>query len=163
MRYNKIMGTIVYFNSLIQPKEETGIIPIFMIGIILIILIPLIILTVGIISSIKNTTLTLTEKEIIIKSTFYGRKIPLENIMIDGIKGISLDENTEYNVSIRTNGISIPQYKSGWMRLKNGEKALIFITDKNNVVLIPTEDYSILFSMNNIDEFIKKIKEVVRK
>ncbi|MDR1837774.1 MAG: PH domain-containing protein [Treponema sp.] len=124
----------------------------------LVIIIPLVILTFGIISSIKNTTLTLTEKELIIKSALYGRKIPLENIMVDGIKGISLDENTDYNLSIRTNGTALPQFKSGWFRLKNREKALVFVTDKNNVVLIPTKDYLLLFSMNNIDEFINKIK-----
>jgi hypothetical protein len=152
------MDTILYVNSLIQPKEGTGFISILMVGLMLVIIIPLIILTFGIISSIKNTTLTLTEKEIVIKSAFYGRKIPLENIMIDGIKRISLDENTDYNMAIRTNGTALPQFKSGWFRLKNREKALVFITDKNNVVLIPTKDYLLLFSMDNIDEFIKKIK-----
>jgi hypothetical protein len=154
------MDNILYFNTLIQPKEGVGFISILMIGIMLIIIIPLIILTFGIINSMKNTTINLSENELIIKSMFYGRKIPLENIIINGIKKINLEENTEYNISIRTNGISIPGFKSGWMRLKNGEKALTFITDKNNVVLIPTKDYLLLFSMNNIDEFINKIKEI---
>jgi len=156
------MDTILYVNSLIQPKEGTGFVPILMIGLMLVIIIPLIILTFGIISSIKNTTLTLTEKEIVIKSAFYGRKIPLENIMIDGIKRVSLDENTDYNMAIRTNGTALPQFKSGWFRLKNREKALVFITDKNNVALIPTKDYLLLFSMDNIDEFINKIKTLKR-
>jgi hypothetical protein len=162
MVFNQNMDTIVYINSLIQPKEGTGFIPIFMVGLILVIVIPLIILSVGIIGSMKNTTLTLTESEVIIKSAFYGRKIPLENIMVDGIKKISLDEDTEYSLSIRTNGTALPQFKSGWFRLKNREKALIFITDKNNVVLIPTKDYLLLFSMNNIDEFISKINALKR-
>ena len=156
------MDTVLYINSLIQPKEGTGFIPIIMVVLMLVIIIPLIILTFGILSSIKNTTLTLTEKELIIKSTFYGRKIPLENIMIDGIKGISLDEDTDYDLSIRTNGTAIPQFKSGWFRLKNREKALVFITDKDSVALIPTKDYVLLFSMDNIDEFINKIKALKR-
>ena len=156
------MDTVVYINSLIQPKGGTGFVPIFMIALILVITIPLIILTFGIMSSIKNTTLTLTEKELIIKSTFYGRKIPLENIMIDEIKAISLDGDTDYNLSIRTNGTALPQFKSGWFRLKDREKALVFITDKNSVVLIPTKDYLLLFSMDNIDEFINKINALKR-
>ena len=156
------MDNILYLNTLIQPKEGIGFISILMIGIMLIIIIPLIILTFGIISSMRNTTISLTENELIIKSMFYGRKIPLENIMINGIKKINLEEDTEYNISIRTNGTSIPGFKSGWMRLKNGEKALTFITDKNNVVLIPVKDYLLLFSMDNIDDFINKIKEIMR-
>ena len=156
------MDTIVYINSLIQPKGGTGFLPILMVGLMLVIIIPLSILTFGIISSMKNTTLTLTEKELIIKSAFYGRKISLENIMIDGIKAISLDEDTEYNLSFRTNGTALPQFKSGWFRLKDREKALVFITDKNSVVLIPTKDYLLLFSMDNIDEFIDRIKALRR-
>jgi hypothetical protein len=157
------MDTVVYINSLIQPKEGTGIVPIIVVVLMLVIIIPLIILTIGIMSSIKNTTLTLTEKELIIKSAFYGRKIPLENIIIDGIKEISLDEDTEYNLSFRTNGTALPQFKSGWFRLKDREKALVFITDKNSVVLIPTKDYLLLFSMDNIDEFINKIKQIAKR
>jgi len=152
------MDTIVYINSLIQPKGGTGYVPIFTVVLILVIAIPLTILTIGIMSSLKNTTLTLTEKELVIKSAFYGRKIPLENIMIDGIKAISLDEATNYDLAMRTNGTALPQFKSGWFRLKDREKALVFITDKDSVVLIPTKDYLLLFSMDNIDDFINKIK-----
>ena len=82
----------------------------------------------------------------------------MDNIIINGIREISLDENTDYNLSRRINGTALPQFKSGWFRLKNHEKALVFITDKNSVVLIPTKDYLLLFSMDNIDGFINKIK-----
>jgi hypothetical protein len=61
------MDNIVYFNTLIQPKEGIGFISILMIGIMLIIIIPLIILTFGIINSMKNTTINLSENELIIK------------------------------------------------------------------------------------------------
>jgi hypothetical protein len=56
----------------------------------------------------------------------------------------------------------LPQFKSGWFRLKDRERALVFITDKDSVVLIPTKDYLLLFSMDNIDEFINKIKALKR-
>jgi hypothetical protein len=127
----------------------------------------LIILAIGLMAlfpvmfySMKHTTLSLTDKEIIINSMMYGKKIPLENVLIDEIKKINMDEDKEYNLSIRTNGISLPNYKSGWMRLNNGKKALVYITEKNNVVLIPTKDYFVLFSMENIETFIEKIKEL---
>ncbi|MDR2797510.1 MAG: hypothetical protein LBB80_04135 [Treponema sp.] len=55
-------------------------------------------------------------------------------------------------MSIRTNGISFPHFKSGWIKLRNGEKALTFITDKTNVVLIPRKDYLLLFTMDKIDD-----------
>jgi hypothetical protein len=48
------------------------------------------------------------------------------------------------------------------MRLKNKKIALVFITDKSNIVLIPTKEYLLLFSMDNINEFVEKIKGLKR-
>jgi hypothetical protein len=153
------MENILFFETIIQPRGNNIVATMFML-ILIIISIGLMALFPAIFYSMKNTTLSLTNKEIIIKTVMYGKKIPLENILINEIKKINLNEDNEYTISIRTNGISLPNFKSGWMRLKNGEKALVYITDKNNVVLIPVKEYLILFSMENIEEFIKKIKEV---
>jgi hypothetical protein len=149
------MDNAVYFNTLIQPKDGLFFIAITLIGIVLVLAVLFALIIFGI---PKGTALTLTENELIIKSPFYGRKIPIENIIIDGIKPVNLNENQEYAISLKTNGIGMPGLQAGWMRLKNGERALTFVTDKNNVVLIPTKEYLLLFSMNNIDEFIAKVK-----
>ena len=153
------MDNIIYYDSMIVPKGGLLSAPIVLTIISFIsIIILLIVLSVGLINAIKDTSLTLTEKELIIKSPFYGRKIPLENITLSGIRAIDLNENRDYSISRRTNGTSLPNVTLGWMRLRNREKALVFITDKSRVVLIPTKNYLVLFSLNNIDEFINKIK-----
>jgi len=153
------MDNIIYYDSMIVPKGGLLSAPIVLTIISFIsIIILLIVLSVGLINAIKDTSLTLTEKELIIKSPFYGRKIPLENITLSGIRAIDLNENRDYSISRRTNGTSLPNVTLGWMRLRNREKALVFITDKSRVLLIPTKDYLVLFSLNNIDEFINKIK-----
>jgi hypothetical protein len=126
------------------------------------VIILLIVLVFGIIYSLKNTSLSLTDKELIIKTMFYGRKIPLENVMVDEIRTINLNEEPEYNITVRLNGTGLPNVKLGWMRLKNGMKALACVTDKENVALIPIKDYVILFSMSHINEFIDNIKHVTR-
>jgi len=107
---------------------------------------------------IKNTSISIKDNEVVINSFLYGRKIPIENIMINEIKTINLNKDEEYDISVRTNGTSLPNYKSGWMKLKNGKKALVYLTNKNRVLLMPTKDFVILFSMEKTDEFINKIK-----
>jgi len=155
------MDKILYYNSMIEPKGGVLSAPVIvMLAIFLVLVIFMIILTFGLIDSIKNSTITLTNKELIIKSIFYGRKIPMENILIHDVKAINLYENQEYAVTYRTNGIRLPNISLGWMRLKSGQKALAFVTDKSNAVLIPTKDFVILFSMNNIEEFIGKITTI---
>jgi hypothetical protein len=153
------MGNILFFETIIQPKGN-NIGSVILMVIVIIISIGLMALFPAIFYLMKNTTLSLTDNEIIIKAALYGKRIPLESITIDAIKKINMNEDNGYNISIRTNGIGLPNFKSGWMRLKNGEKALVYITDKSNVVLIPTKEYLILFSMENIEDFIRRIKEV---
>jgi hypothetical protein len=44
--------------------------------------------------------------------------------------------------------------------LKNGEKALVFVTDPSRVVRIPTTDgYSVLMSVAAPDEFIRVCRD----
>ena len=155
------MENVLYINSLISPKGGVFSAPVILLLVAfhsLIIL--LFVLSYGMIGSIKNSTLSLTNNEIIIKSVLYGRKIPMENILIDEVKTINLDENPEYNISLRTNGIRIPNVTLGWMRLNNRQKALVFVTDRTSVILIPTKDFVVLFSMDKTEEFIKEIRNL---
>ena len=153
------MDRVLYVNSMIEPKGGVfNASVIFTIVLFIAVIILLLVLGIGLVSSIKNTVLTLTNKELIIKSMIYGRRIPIENILLNEIKTLDLNENPEYHVSRRTNGMSLPNISLGWVRLKNRQKALVFLTDKSNVVLIPTKDYVILFSMTNAGEFISKIR-----
>jgi hypothetical protein len=124
------------------------------------IIIFMIALIFGLISSLKNTSLSLTDSELIIKTMFYGRSIPLTQIMVDEIRAINLNDEPDYDISFRLNGTGLPNVKLGWMRLKNGMKSLACVTDKENVALIPTKDYVILFSMSHINEFLERIKKV---
>jgi hypothetical protein len=152
------MENTVFWETIIQPKGNIYIFPIVMIIFMIIMTLGIIGLMVGVISTSKNTSISIKNNEIIINSFMYGRKIPIENIFVNEIKRINLNDS-EYNIRIRTNGISLPYLKCGWMRLKNQQKALVYITDKENVLLMPTKDFVVLFSMEKIDEFINKLKE----
>jgi hypothetical protein len=45
------------------------------------------------------------------------------------------------------------------MILNNGNKALVYLTDKTNVVLIPTNDYDVLISTNDFAGIIKELNK----
>jgi hypothetical protein len=157
------MDNVIYINTMTEPKGGAYSAPLIITIIFIVaVMILLIVLMFGVINSLKNTSLSLTDKELIIKTMFYGRKIPLTHIMIDEIRAINLNEEPEYNITVRLNGTGLPNAKLGWMRLKNGMKALACVTDTENVALIPTKDYVILFSMSHVNEFIDNIKYVTR-
>ena len=138
------MENIVYTHSIIAPKTGGFVLP-------AVILLLLVFLLIGIMFSMRNTTITVTDKNLIIKSLFYGRTVPLEKINVNGLRLLNLNHDSEYNVKFRSNGIGLPGFYAGWMRLNNGNRSLVFLTDRTSVVLIPTAGYDILFSTNDFN------------
>ena len=68
--------------------------------------------------------------------------------------------DSELKPARRTNGIGLPGYSEGWFKLANGERALLFVSDKVNVVYIPTrEGYSVLLSTANHEEFLESLNK----
>jgi hypothetical protein len=166
MNYNKnyiggiIMENITFFEVILQPKGNVFAFPIIMIIFVFIVMLVITWLMVGTIFTTKNTSISIKDGEVIINSFLYGRKILINNILTNEIKTINLKQDEEYRISAKTNGISLPNYKSGWMRLKNGKRALVFLTNEEKVLLMPTKDFIILFSMEKAEEFINKIKGI---
>lgn len=55
----------------------------------------------------------------------------------------------------RTMGTALGDYSAGWFRLRSGEKALLYLTDRRRVVYIPTLDgYSLLLSQSEPRRFL---------
>ena len=131
------MDNVIFFEIITQPKILLNIISFIII---------LLVIFIGIIFVIKNTSISINEKYIIIKSFPYGKIISMNDVILNETKEINLKQIKDFNVRIRTKGISIPNFLSGWMRLYNGQKALVYLTNREKALLIPTNDFIILFS-----------------
>ena len=102
----------------------------------------------------RHLKFTINDEGLRISPGLYGRFIPKGDIDIEGIRVMNLDVDTEYQLKGRTNGAGLPGFASGWFKLANKEKALVFVTDRNRVVYIPTnKDYSVLLSVQEAEEF----------
>ena len=109
--------------------------------------------------SARNNKFEVSDQGLRIKGGIYGRFIPKEAIAGKNIKIIDLNAYPEYKPRIRTNGIGLPGYSEGWFKLKNSEKALLFVTDRSSVVYIPTkQDYSVLLSVSDSEEFCRSME-----
>jgi hypothetical protein len=97
---------------------------------------------------------TINDEGLRLHPGLYGRFIPREDIDTEGVRVMNLNVDTEYQPKWRTNGAGLPGFASGWFKLANKEKALVFLTDRNRVVYIPTNrDYSVLLSVREAEEF----------
>ncbi|MCE1246208.1 MAG: PH domain-containing protein [Firmicutes bacterium] len=111
--------------------------------------------------SMKNCRFEVNNQGLQVRGDMYSRLIPYKSIKMDGIKMLDLScgRDSEYQPSFRTNGAALPGYLSGWYRLKNKEKALLFVSDKTKVIYIPTgEGFSVLLSPDEPQAFLDALK-----
>ena len=109
--------------------------------------------------SSRHTRFEVSADGLRIIGTIYGRRIPAASILLDGVRSVDLTRDRDYQTTWRTNGAGLPGYKAGWFRLRNGEKALAFLTHRQRVVYIPTHDgYAVLLSVPEPHEFIQALE-----
>ena len=95
-----------------------------------------------------------------IRGGIYGRTIPLADLAADEAKVVDLAQERDLQLRVRTNGVGLPGYQAGWFRLRNGRKALAFVTDRQSAVQVPTRaGYVLLLSVTEPDEFVRALRQ----
>ena len=90
---------------------------------------------------------------------FWARSIPIQSLQLKRAAILNLDKSLDYVPHRRTFGTGLPGYASGWFRLRNGEKSLLYLTRRNSVVYIPTSlGYSLLLSADRPKEFLATLQ-----
>ena len=95
-----------------------------------------------------------------LRGDLYGRLIPARELRRDEIARVDLSARPELAPRWRTMGTGLPGFQSGWFRLRNGEKALLYLTDRSRAVYVPTTaGYSVLLSPRDPDAFVTALRE----
>ena len=94
-----------------------------------------------------------------LRGDLWGRSIPLNQLDIAAATRIDLASSPELTPTRRTMGTGLPGYQSGWFRLRNGEQALLYLTDRTRAVYVPTRaGYSLLLSPAEPDRFVAALR-----
>lgn len=94
-----------------------------------------------------------------LRGDLYGRLIPADQLKTDLAARVSVSAGSDLMPVRRTLGTGLPGYRSGWFRLRNGEKALLYLTDSSRAVYLPTTaGYGVLLSPANPDEFVAALR-----
>ncbi len=110
--------------------------------------------------SSRNSRVEIESDRIKLVGDFWGREIPFTLLNVSGARILDLTGNTEYSPKRRTFGTGLPGYASGWFRLRSGEKALVYLTKRRDVVYVPTSDgYSLLLSVEEPERFIATLQQ----
>ena len=109
--------------------------------------------------SARNARFEVTPTGLRLVGDLWGRTVAWEAIDVAGARHLDLRAAREYRPRRRTFGTGLPGYSSGWFRLRNGEKALAYLTDRSRVVYLPTrEGYSMLLSVREPQAFLDAVK-----
>lgn len=133
--------------------------PLWLLGIICILLAVILAALAYTAYSSRHSSVEIDSNRIKLVGDFWGREIPFKLLNISDARILDLTTTTEYAPKRRTFGTGLPGYASGWFRLRNGEKALVYLTKRDKVVYLPTSDgYSLLLSVEDPQRFIQTLQ-----
>lgn len=133
--------------------------PLWFFGVIALLLLVVLVFLVYAAYSTQATRIEVSTTSLRIRGDVWGRRIPLDALRVDEAAIVDLGQRTDLVPRWRTLGTGLPGYASGWFRLNNGEKALVVLTTRREVVYLPTRlGYSLLVSVEAPGELIDRIR-----
>lgn len=96
-----------------------------------------------------------------LRGDLYGRVIPADQLLSVEARRVDFTVTPELEPRIRTLGTGLPGYRAGWFRLRNGDSALLYLTDRSRAVYIPTSaGYGVLVSPSDPDGFVAAVRRL---
>jgi hypothetical protein len=108
----------------------------------------------------RMVALEVSDQGLRVVGDLYGRFIPRAALQVPKARVLDRAAEPGYLPTSRTNGTGLPNYQSGWFRLANGSKALLFVTDWSRTVLVPTtENFDLLVSPADPRVFLAALRQ----
>lgn len=129
-------------------------------AIISLVLVSVLVLMIWLAWSMQHATFTVSREGLRLQGDLFGRLIPLTSLKLDEAVVTNLNIDKDHQPKWRTMGTGLPGYSAGWFKLRNGTKALLYITDRTRVVRIPTtEGYTIMLSVADPAALIAELRK----
>ena len=153
------MDTVVY--ALVPPQGKSAAalwIPIVVMAVAFVVVAVLVTKSIG---GARSSTFTLSPAGLQIRGDLWGRTVPAAHLRGAAARAVDLRSEPGLSPRRRTAGTGFPGYRSGWWRLANGEKALVYVTATDRVVHVPTtEGFALLLSVVEPDRFVEHLRRV---
>lgn len=89
----------------------------------------------------------------------FGRSIPWSALETDRVAVVPIRGDAPHRPRWRTWGTGLPGYAAGWFRLASGEKALVFVSQGDRAVHVPTrEGFSLLLTVEDPDGLAERLR-----
>jgi hypothetical protein len=124
-------------------------------------LIPLL-LGLGMIAlGLKQPKFEITDAGLRLRGDLYGRLIPRAELNLEQSRLVNWTREPNLEPQLRTFGTGLPGYSTGWFRLRNGETALVYLTNRSQAVYVPTSaGYAVLVSPEDPTRFLAQSQKL---
>jgi hypothetical protein len=132
--------------------------------IIVVVSVPLLLAILSFIYSPGPPKYTITSKGLTIHDWFYPVTLRAADVDVENVRVVDINEDARWRPTMRTNGIGLPHYHSGWFRLASGEKVRMYRGDGRRLVLLPPKDEaaSVLLEVSQPAAFIQQVQQAWR-
>lgn len=94
-------------------------------------------------------------------TTFYTRRLAWPELQLQDARVVSLAERTELRPSLKSNGMSLPGFRSGWFRSRHLKKMLVATAGGDRVLWLPTtRDFDLLLQPRNPRAALEALREL---
>ena len=130
-------------------------------GVILLILILAGWLLLATVRGARVSRFELSDAGLRLRGDLYGRVIPAGSLRGGAARIADLARSPDLQPRWRTMGTAVPGYRAGWFRLRNGEKALVYLTETSHTVYVPTRNgYSVMLTPQQPERFLERLRAV---
>lgn len=130
-------------------------------GFVAVLMIGVVLLVIAGARGASNSRFEISDTGLRLRGDLYGRFVPASAIRGRDVRVVNLLASGDLAPSSRRAGTSVPGYQAGWYRLRNGEKALLYLTERERAVYVPTTaGYSLLLSPQDPDRFADRLRSM---
>jgi hypothetical protein len=124
----------------------------------LVVLVVLAVLAISVLGS-RSARFEVSAGALRLRGDLYGRAIPVQSLRLADARRVDLGAEVGLVPRRRTMGTGLPGYQAGWFQLANGERALLYLTDRSKAVYLPTMlGYSVLLSPDEPEAFLSALR-----
>lgn len=135
--------------------------PFLLLAPIAVLIIGICVLLVATLGGARGASFEVAEGGLRLRGDFYGRFIPARELLVDSARRVDFDTEPGLAPRGRTWGTGLPGYQAGWFRLEDGSKALLYLTDRQRAVFVPTtRGHGLLLSPKDPDGFLAALRSV---
>jgi hypothetical protein len=125
------------------------------------VLVPVFVIVIATLIGARTAQFEVSPEGLRLRGDLWGRMIPADQLRTDMAARVDFTAQPDLAPRRRTLGTGLPGYSAGWFRLRNGQKALLYLTDRSRAVYVPTtSDYSVLLSPEDPDAFLQALRSI---